>query len=112
MAPPPAVSLEIVRTEGNRRLRRDARCVVSEESVTPLEVANALLAWVEESLPGTPGVVVRDRNDALLVAAYGCAYRCFTSIRDLSARERDVRAAAPGAEARNHPGGPRRAATS
>ena len=53
---------------------------------TPLEVANTLLSWVEESLPGSAGVEVRDRNDGLLVGAYGRAYRCFTSIRELAAR--------------------------
>ncbi len=53
---------------------------------TPLEVANTLLVSVAELLPGVPGVEVRDRNDGLLVAAYGRAYRCFTSIRDLAER--------------------------
>lgn len=63
-------------------------------SVPPLEVADQILTWVEESLPASPGVEARDRNDSLLCAAYGRAYRCFKSLRDLAAPPRyeaDVR---------------------
>jgi hypothetical protein len=59
---------------------------VGDEPLTPQKAADTLLAWVEETAPGAPGVAPRDRNDSLLCAAYGRAYRCFTSIRELAGR--------------------------
>lgn len=53
---------------------------------TPLGAADQILSWVEEATPEDLQVPIRDRNDALLCAAYGRAYRCFRSIRDLAAR--------------------------
>lgn len=57
---------------------------MNEPGRTPLSVADRLLEWAAASLPAPPGVAVRDHNDALLCAAYGRAYRCFASIRDLA----------------------------
>jgi hypothetical protein len=51
------------------------------------EVAAKLGELVEDNLPPSPGVPTRDMNDELLCAAYGRAFRCFRSIRDLAARE-------------------------
>jgi hypothetical protein len=56
------------------------------DALTPLAVADRLIERVAETVRGDAGVETRDRNDRLLVAAYGRAYRCFVSIRDLAAR--------------------------
>jgi hypothetical protein len=52
-------------------------------ALTPIKIADEILRIVEASAPGDPGVETRDRNDRLLVAAYGRAHRCFFSIREL-----------------------------
>jgi Family of unknown function (DUF5677) len=51
------------------------------------EVAAKLAEMVEGNLPPSPGVATRDWNDELLCAAYGRAFRCFRSIRELAARD-------------------------
>jgi Family of unknown function (DUF5677) len=56
------------------------------KDLTPLVVAEKLLAWVRGAAPGELGVETNDRNERLLVAAYGRAYRCFASIKELAAR--------------------------
>lgn len=53
---------------------------------TPLAIADTIIRRVREATPGDAGVVTRDRNERLLVATYGRAYRCFVSIRELAAR--------------------------
>jgi hypothetical protein len=53
---------------------------------TPIEVADQIIEWVRGSVPDDEGIETRDRNDRLLVAAYGRAYRCFVSIRELAGR--------------------------
>lgn len=51
------------------------------------DVAAAISKLVAESLPGDGGVLTRDVNDEYLCAAYGRAFRCFTSIRELARRQ-------------------------
>jgi len=51
-----------------------------------LSLANAILGLVEEAAQSSPGVPTRDRCDVILLAAYGRAYRCFRSIREIAAR--------------------------
>lgn len=53
---------------------------------TAAEIADQVIEWVEATVPGESGVGTQDRNDRLLVAAYGRAYRCFVSIRELAGR--------------------------
>jgi hypothetical protein len=48
--------------------------------------ADAVLDAVEEATASSPGPVPRDLNDAFLGAAYGRAYRCMRSIRELACR--------------------------
>ena len=50
------------------------------------DVATEIADLVAGSLPASPGVATRDVNDELLCAAYGRAFRCFTSIRELAGR--------------------------
>jgi hypothetical protein len=47
---------------------------------------DVILEAVENAPTGTPGTPVRDANDTLLCAAYGRAYRCLRSIRELAGR--------------------------
>jgi hypothetical protein len=54
--------------------------------MTIYEVADEIAGLVETNLPSSPGVPTRDVNDELLCAAFGRAYRCFRSIRDLAGR--------------------------
>ena len=54
--------------------------------LTPLEIADRIIELVRATTPGDAGVDTADRNDRLLVAAYGRAYRCFVSIRELAGR--------------------------
>lgn len=51
-----------------------------------LSLANAILGLVEEAAESSPGVPTRDRCDVILLAAYGRAYRCFRSMREVAAR--------------------------
>lgn len=50
-------------------------------------VADVILEAVASSSTASPGHSVRDVNDALLCAAYGRAYRCLRSIRQLAGSE-------------------------
>jgi hypothetical protein len=56
------------------------------ERLSGEEIATTIIEWVRGKAPGDPGVETRDRNDRLLVAAYGRAFRCFSSIRQLAVR--------------------------
>jgi hypothetical protein len=47
---------------------------------------SAILDAVEKATVGSPGPAPRDLNDSLLGAAFGRAYRCMRSIRDLACR--------------------------
>src|SRR5947208_3188811 len=58
---------------------------MSTLALTPLGIADRIIELVRASAPGDDGVETSDRNDRLLVAAYGRAFRCLVSIRDLAA---------------------------
>lgn len=49
-------------------------------------VVGAMLEAVEKATSTSPGPAPRDLNDAFLGAAYGRAYRCMRSIRELACR--------------------------
>src|SRR5690348_13916223 len=56
------------------------------ETLTALQIADRIIDGVRATTPGEAGVETNDRNERLLVAAYGRAHRCFVSTRDLAAR--------------------------
>jgi hypothetical protein len=51
---------------------------------TIYDAVDSILRAVEDSTPGSPGIPTRDRNDVILISAYGRAYRCLRTIRRIA----------------------------
>ncbi len=56
-------------------------------AVKIIGVVDRMIELVASRVPSEEGVICRDRNDALLVAAYGRCWRCLRAIRLLAERE-------------------------